>query len=104
MTTTPGSLDLPLLTIAQVNTLPEASGRWWPMGLNDRIVAVLKAALSAQRQMDAVAFDAHLRSREAEGLALLREAYEALLDTPQTATVRLVRMKIRAAISKPRKV
>jgi hypothetical protein len=30
------------LTIAQINALPEAGG-WWPCGLNDRIVALIRA-------------------------------------------------------------
>lgn len=57
--------SFPLLTVAEVNELPEAANKSWPMGYADAFVKVLKAALLAQRRQHAKAVEAILNNRAA---------------------------------------
>lgn len=40
----------PVLTIEQINALPEVAGKFWSCGSNDAFVRVLKATMTEQRR------------------------------------------------------
>lgn len=74
-TNTPG----PMVTIEQINALPEAGG-WWPMGgLNDRIVRLLKAAVSLQHAKSAESFTRGLQITQRDR-DQIREERDAVMD------------------------
>lgn len=52
----------PLLTLDQVNALPEAAGDWLPPSSRDKVVKVLLAALAEQRRLYALRVEQLLRA------------------------------------------